>query len=87
MKSKNYLGKPDENRGIILFAVVFVIILLAVFAISGLLNYFTETQKVKLEHINKIKVYEVQKYMSLDINARRSLELTERMRDKSKKEL
>ncbi len=54
-------------------------------AINGLLNYFTETQKVKLGHINKIKIYEVRKYMSLDINARRSLELTERMRDKSKK--
>ena len=38
MKSKNYLGKPDENRGIILFAVVFVIILLAVFAISKIAN-------------------------------------------------
>ena len=58
---------------------------LIVSAINGLLNYFTETQKVKLEHLNKIKVYEVRKYMSLDINARRSLELTERMRDKSKK--
>ncbi len=58
---------------------------LVVEAINGLLNYFTETQKVKLEHINKIKVYEVRKYMALDINARRSLELTERMRDKSKR--
>ena len=58
---------------------------LVVSAINGLLNYFTETQKVKLEHINKIKIYEVQKYMALDNNARRSLELTERMRDKSKK--
>ena len=58
---------------------------LIVASINGLINYFTETQKVKLEHINKIQVYEVQKYMSLDINARRSLELTERMRDKSKK--
>ncbi len=58
---------------------------LVITAINGLLNYFTETQKVKLEHINKIKVYEVRKYMSLDINARRSLELTERMRDKSKR--
>ncbi len=57
----------------------------AVEAINGLLNYFTETQKVKLEHINRIKIYEVQKYMALDINARRSLELTERMRDKAKK--
>ncbi len=58
---------------------------LAVQAINGLLNYFSETQKVKLEHINKIKLYEVKKYMALDINARRSLELTERMRDKSKR--
>ena len=58
---------------------------LIVQAINGLLNYFSETQKMKLEHINTIHIYEVQKYMSLDINARRSLELTERMRDKSKK--
>jgi len=57
----------------------------SVAAINGLLNYFTETQKVKLEHINKIKIYEVQKYMALDVNARRSLELTERMSDRSKK--
>ena len=58
---------------------------LIVCAINGLINYFTETQKVKLEHLNKIQVYEARKYMALDINARRSLELTERMRDKSKK--
>ncbi len=57
---------------------------LAVRSICGLLNYFTETQKIRLEHINKIEIYEVQKYMALDINTRRSLELTERMRDKSK---
>ena len=58
---------------------------LSVQAVNGLLNYFSETQKVKLEHINKIELYEVKKYMALDINARRSLELTERMRDKSKR--
>ena len=58
---------------------------LAVRAINGLLNYITETQKIKLEHINKIYLYEVQKYMALDVNARRSLEILERMRDKSKK--
>ena len=58
---------------------------LIVMAVNGLLGYFTETQKVKLEHINRIQVYEVQKYMSLDISARRSLELTERMRDGSKR--
>lgn len=38
-----------------------------------------------LEHINKITVYNISKYMSLDINARRNLEITEKMRDKSKK--
>ena len=54
-------------------------------SINGLLEYFTETQKIKLEHINRIQIYEVQKYMALDINARRSLEITERMRDKTKK--
>jgi len=58
---------------------------LSVRAVNGLLNYFSETQKIKLEHINRIRFYEVQKYMALDINARRSLEITERMRDKSKK--
>lgn len=38
-----------------------------------------------LDHINKITVYNISKYMSLDINARRNLEITEKMRDKSKK--
>lgn len=32
-------------------------------------------------------MYNTSKYMSLDINARRNLEITEKMRDKSKKEL
>ena len=58
---------------------------LAISAVNGLLNYFEETQKMKLEHINTLKMYEVQKYMALDVSARRNLELTERMRDKSKK--
>lgn len=38
-----------------------------------------------MEHIKVIKFYKVCKYMSLDISARRNLELTERMRDKGKK--
>jgi len=58
--------------------------LLVVSAVNGLMNYFLETQKIKLKHINKLKIYEVRKYMSLDVSARRNLELTERMRDKSK---
>ena len=58
---------------------------LAVQAINGLLHYIEETQKEKPENLNKIVVYESTKYMALDINARRNLELTEKLRDKSKK--
>ena len=57
----------------------------AVCAINGLTNYLTETQKIKLDHINTIKLYQTTRYMSLDVSARRNLELTDRMRDKSKK--
>ena len=57
----------------------------AVAAINGLIKYIEDTQKTKLEHINKITIYTITKYMSLDINARRNLELTEKMRDKAKK--
>lgn len=38
-----------------------------------------------MEHLNKIIIYTITKYMSLDINARRNLELTEKLRDKNKK--
>lgn len=38
-----------------------------------------------MEHINVIKIYDIIKYMALDISARRNLELIERMRDKGKK--
>ena len=59
--------------------------LFAVAAINGLTAYLTETQKIKLDHINKIKIYKTTRYMALDVSARRNLELTDRMRDKSKK--
>lgn len=58
---------------------------LAVNAIGILLKYVEETQKIKPENLNKIVLYEVVKYMTLDINSRRNLELTERLKDKSKK--
>ena len=58
---------------------------LAIISANGLLYYLQDTQKIKLEHINKINIYYVEKYMSLDINTRRNLELTEKMRDKTKK--
>ncbi len=58
---------------------------LAVCAINALLEYIHQTQMTTLEHLNKIIIYQISKYMSLDINARRNLEITEKMRDKSKK--
>lgn len=54
-------------------------------AVNALLSYLTETQKTNLDHINTIKIYNITQFMSLDISARRNLELTEKMRDKSKK--
>ena len=68
----NKIKKEDENS-------------LSIPAINALLTYLTETQKTNLDHINTIKIYSITKYMALDINARRNLELTEKMRDKSKK--
>ena len=58
---------------------------LAISSINALIEYIEETQKTSLDHINKITVYQISKYMALDINARRNLEITEKMRDKSKK--
>ena len=59
--------------------------LLEVSSINALLDYLNQTQKMKLEHINLIHIYSTNRYMALDITARRNLELTERMHDKSKK--
>ena len=58
---------------------------LAISSIHALIEYLEETQKTNLDHINKITMYSLSKYMALDINARRNLEITEKMRDKSKK--
>ena len=58
---------------------------MAIASINGLLDYLTETQMTKLDHINKIIIYNITKYMALDISARRNLEITEKLRDKSKK--
>lgn len=58
---------------------------LVINAIGILLKYVEETQKIKPENLNKVVVYEVVKYMALDINSRKNLELTERIKDKNKK--
>lgn len=58
---------------------------LAISSIHALVEYIEQTQKTTLDHINKIVVYQLSRYMALDINARRNLEITEKLRDKSKK--
>ena len=59
--------------------------LLLVSAVNALLTYITQMQKMEIENINAIKIYNTTRYMALDITARRNLEITERMKDKSKK--
>ena len=59
--------------------------LLSIASINALKEYITSTQMTDLSHINKVIIYSVSKYMSLDINARRNLEITEKLRDRSKK--
>ena len=72
----NFTFVCDENLDNRLFAIA---------AINALLDYLKTTQKVELKHINTIKIYNSDEYMTLDITARRNLELTERMREKTKK--
>ena len=59
--------------------------MLSISATNALLSYLLDTQKNTLDHINKLVIYNTAKYMALDINARRNLEITEKLRDKSKK--
>lgn len=52
-----------------------------------LLKYIYETQKMSLTNINLLEEYEIINYMTIDGNSRRNLELTESIREKSKKAL
>ena len=79
--SNNYKIITDKNETIVEFEDK----LFCISAVNGLLEYLNQTQKIKLEHINIIKLYTTTRYMSLDISARRNLEITEKLRDKSKK--
>ena len=54
-------------------------------AVKVLLSYLEETQKRNLSHLKSISNYEPNQYMTLDYYTRRNLELTETVRDRSKK--
>lgn len=54
-------------------------------ASGALLEYLEQTQKVSLEHIRNLNTYRMEEFMVLDVSTRRNLELTETMREKSRK--
>ncbi len=53
--------------------------------IITLLNYILNTQKNSVNQISNIKKYEIEKYMQLDVQTRRNLEILESNREKVKK--
>ncbi|MFD1954800.1 DNA mismatch repair protein MutS [Paenibacillus thailandensis] len=54
-------------------------------AVGILTGYLEETQKRSLGHVRAVRSYETHQYMVLDHYTRRNLELTETVRDRSKK--
>ncbi len=58
---------------------------IGVIAAGCVMQYLEETQKCSLAHISKLRPYQTGKYMLLDRNTRRNLELVETLREKQKK--
>ena len=58
---------------------------IGVIAAGCIMQFLTETQKSSLTHITKITPYTYEKYMLLDSSTVRNLELTQTMREKTKK--
>ncbi len=54
-------------------------------ACGALLRLLMDSQKTALSHIRTLEFYTTGKFLELDLTARRNLELTETLRDKSKK--
>ena len=57
----------------------------AIMATGTILGYLEYAQKTSVLFIDKLNLYEVEQYMDLDAATRRNLEITETMRDKSKR--
>lgn len=58
---------------------------LGVTAAGSVMQYLEETQKCSLAHISRLTPYQTGKYMLLDRNTRRNLELVETLREKQKR--
>ena len=57
----------------------------AIISAGALLSYIFETQKRELSHINEVEFVSQEKYMQIDANTRRNLELTETLKDRKKR--
>ena len=58
---------------------------ISVNAAGALFTYMEETQKTELSHILSVDFYKADEFMSIDAASRRNLELTETIRDRSRK--
>lgn len=58
---------------------------IGVTAAGCVMQYLEETQKCSLAHISKLTTYQTGKFMLLDRNTRRNLELVETLREKQKR--
>ena len=56
-----------------------------IIAAGCVMQYLEETQKCSLEHISRLQPYHTGRYMLLDRNTRRNLELVETLREKQKR--
>ena len=54
-------------------------------AVGGVLNYLYETQRADLSYLSSLRHYESDRFMELDLTARRNLELTETLRGGEKR--
>ena len=54
-------------------------------SLGGMFTYLSSTQKRDLSHLNELKIYEDNSFMTIDISSRRNLEITETMREKIKR--
>lgn len=54
-------------------------------SVGAMLGYISETQRTSVSYIKNLSVYSDEEYLEIDMNSRRSLELTETMRNKEYK--
>ena len=54
-------------------------------SVGALLDYILETQKTEISYIKEINIYQSGRYLEMDANTRRNLELCETMRSKEKR--